>query len=537
MPRSVFGPLGQRLRLDISSPLAIVSRSCWCVGLFLSDSGVRGEEQEMNDTAFARIMESPQLPTLPAVAVRVLELTSRRDVELGEIAKAVEHDPAIATRVLKTVNSSFYGLTQRVGSIRQALAYLGLETVKGLVLGFSLAQAFKGEEEVLFDFEDYWRRSIYSASAARALASIVKCGDADEAFLAALIQDVGMIALWKHYGDRFIQVQDLADANHQALPELERRHFDVDHAEIGAAMLEGWKFPTHIVDVVRLHHSGPEAPAQDEDMRRIVLLAAMVAESLDADQERSQEALRQYEECAANWFDLRRGTAFAVLKSITQHADELGRMFDLKTSSNPDVDTILEEADRLRRENRVSAPSPEFAENTDQLTGFPDRNAFQKQLLSVFETETPVAILLVGIDGMRELNREGGPGSGDAALAKVSDAVRRTCREAVGTQASIFRFVGAELAVVLQGDSVARAGLLAERLRASIRLAPLADERLGLLKLGASLGIATRLEGTRILETPDELLRAAMMAISEARRNGGDSIFAWGDGEPVALAA
>ena len=100
----------------------------------------------MNDTALARIMESPQLPTLPAVAVRVLELTSRRDVELGEIAKAVEHDPAIATRVLKTVNSSFYGLTQRVGSIRQALAYLGLETVKGLVLGFSLARAFKGEE-------------------------------------------------------------------------------------------------------------------------------------------------------------------------------------------------------------------------------------------------------------------------------------------------------------------------------------------------------------------------------------------------------
>ena len=505
--------------------------------MILIDSGRRGEEHEMNNTALTRIMESPQLPTLPAVAVRVLELTSRRDVELSEIAKAVEHDPAIATRVLKTVNSSFYGLTQRVGSIRQALAYLGLETVKGLVLGFSLARAFKGEEEVLFDFEDYWRRSIYSASAARALASIVKCGDADEAFLAALIQDVGMIALWKHYGDRYIQVLDLADGDHQALSGLERRHFDLDHAEIGAAMLDGWKFPTHIVDVVLLHHQGPEFAAQDEDMRRIVLLANMVAESLGPDQERSQQALQKYEECAATWFDLRRGTAFAVLKSITQHADELGRMFDLKRSSNPDVDVILEEADRLRRENRVLAPSPEFAENMDQLRGLPDRNAFQQRLLSVFESDSPAAILLVGIDGMREINREGGPGSGDAALAKVSEAVLRTCREAVGAQANVFRFVGAELAVVLQGENVVRAGILAERLRASIRLAPLADDRLGLLKLGASLGIATRLEGTRNLGTPDELLRAAMMAISEARRNGGDSIFEWGDGEPVALAA
>ena len=88
----------------------------------------------MNDGALERIMNSPDLPTLPAVAAQMLELTTRSDVELSEIAKVIEHDPAIATRVLKTVNSSFYGLTRRVASIRQALAYLGMETVKGLVL-------------------------------------------------------------------------------------------------------------------------------------------------------------------------------------------------------------------------------------------------------------------------------------------------------------------------------------------------------------------------------------------------------------------
>ena len=125
----------------------------------------------MNDTALKRIMESPQLPTLPAVAVRVLELTSRRDVELGEIAKAVEHDPAIATRVLKTVNSSFYGLTRRVGSIRQALAYLGLETVKGLVLGFSLARVFKGDDEVPLDPQSRFRERSHLSIGAGGLLS------------------------------------------------------------------------------------------------------------------------------------------------------------------------------------------------------------------------------------------------------------------------------------------------------------------------------------------------------------------------------
>ena len=488
----------------------------------------------MNDTALKRIMESPQLPTLPAVAVRVLELTSRRDVELGEIAKAVEHDPAIATRVLKTVNSSFYGLTRRVGSIRQALAYLGLETVKGLVLGFSLARTFKGDEEVIFDFEEYWRRSIFAASAARSLASIVRIGDPDETFLAALIQDVGMIALWKHYDDRYLQVYDLAAGSHDRLAGFEQRHFEVDHAQIGAAMLEGWKFPSHIVDVVLMHHLGTEVAAQDEDMRRIVLLGNLVAESLGPDADRSQKALQQYEELASTWFDLRRGTAFAALSSITEHARELGRMFDIEASGCPDVDSILEEADRLRRANRIATPTTEIDENIDGLTGLPDRNAFQKDLLDVFESEGEASILLVGIDGMREMNRAGGPGTGDAALVKVAEAVIRTCREAVGESATVFRFVGAELAVVMRGESASRVQMLSERIRATIRLAPLADERLGLTKLGASQGIARRLAAT---DTPDELLRAAMMATSEARRNGGDSIFVWGEGEAAAIAA
>jgi two-component system cell cycle response regulator len=490
----------------------------------------------MNDAALARIMNSPQMPTLPAVAVQVLELTSRRDVQLAEIARVVEHDPAIATRVLKTVNSSFYGLTRRVGSIRQALAYLGMETVKGLVLGFSLARTFKGDDDVVFDFNDYWRRSILAASAARAIAGIVRKGDPDEAFVAALVRDIGMIALWRYFDDRYLQLLDLAEGDHSKLPALERRHFEVDHAEIGAAMVEGWKFPSEIVDVVLLHHHGTEVAAQDEDMRRVVLLAGEVAESLAGDPRRAQAALRRYEDRAAEWFDLRRGTAMAALKSITEHANELGRLFELDTGKSPDVDALLEEADRLRRSVRVAMPDGEEATDRDPVTGLPDRSVFQQELLSSFETGGALAVLLVGVDGMRELNREGGPGSGDAALARASEAVVRATREACGEQAQVHRFVGAELAVFVRGDAVARAESLAERLRAAVRLSPFTDESLGLRSLGVSVGVATRTDTTGPA-SPDELLRAAMMALSEARRTGGDAIVAWQDGEPVSIAA
>ena len=490
----------------------------------------------MNDAALARIMESPQMPTLPAVAVQVLELTSRRDVELAAIARVVENDPAIAMRVLKTVNSSFYGLTRRVGSIRQALAYLGMETVKGLVLGFSLARTFQDDDDVVFDFEDYWRRSIMTASAARALAGMTRSCDPDEAFVAALVRDVGMIALWKHFDDRYLQLLDLATGDHEALAGLERRHFEIDHAEVGAGMLEGWKFPSEIVDVVLLHHHGAEVAASDESMRRIVLLAGHVAEGLGGGPE-AQRMLRRYEELADEWFDMRPGTARAALKAITEHASELASLFELSSNRMPDVVSILEEADRLRRENRVPTPTNEVSIERDPVTGLADRNVFQRDLLTRFDDDaSPTAILLVVVDGMRELNRDGGPGTGDAALAKAADAVLRTCRDGCGDSAAVYRFVGAELAVVLRDDAVGRVEALAERIRAAVRLAPLADPQLGLTSLGVSIGTAAGGAGTNAA-SPDELLRASMMALSEARRVDGDAIVAWEDGETVRLAA
>ncbi len=492
----------------------------------------------MNDAALNRIMNDPQMPTLPAVAVQILELTSRRDVELSEIARVVEHDPAIATRVLKTVNSSFYGLTRRVGSIRQALAYLGMETVKGLVLGFSLARTFEDDDDVVFDFDDYWRRSIITASAARALAGITRACDPDEAFVAALVRDLGMIALWKHFGDRYLQLLDLADGDHEKLPDLERRHFEIDHAEIGAAMIEGWKFPSEIVDVVLLHHHGTEVMASNEKMRRIVLLAGMVADSLSNKGNRSQSALRRYEETSSVWFDLRRGTARAALASITEHASELAGLFDLDTVDLADVDSILEEADRVRKENHVVIPESRDSSSVDPITGLQDRTVFQQKLLESFDRQDSrvTGVMLVVVEGMRELNRDGGPGTGDAALARASEAVARTCHEACGTSVSVFRFVGAELAILLHGDAVLRSDQLAERIRAAVRLAPLADQNLGLRRLGVSIGVAAH-SGGSVNGSPDELLRASMMALSEARRAEGDAIVGWQAGEAVPMAA
>ncbi|MEX0876710.1 MAG: HDOD domain-containing protein, partial [Phycisphaerales bacterium] len=113
----------------------------------------------MTQVSLQDILSCSSLPSLPAVAARLLELTSNPNVELSEISRLVQQDQALAARVLKTVNSSFYGLTSPCGSIERAMGYLGLNSVKSLVLGFSFVDVTGEGKDGTFDLQEHWRRA------------------------------------------------------------------------------------------------------------------------------------------------------------------------------------------------------------------------------------------------------------------------------------------------------------------------------------------------------------------------------------------
>ncbi len=120
----------------------------------------------MNQSLLDKIKNVPQLPSLPAVAVRVLELAKQSNQSLASVAKVISSDPALTAKVLKTVNSSFYGLPHQVATINHALVLLGMQTVKTLALGFSLAGSLNSNKSAKFDYVRFWRQSLFSAVAA-----------------------------------------------------------------------------------------------------------------------------------------------------------------------------------------------------------------------------------------------------------------------------------------------------------------------------------------------------------------------------------
>ena len=159
----------------------------------------------MNTELIKKIQSCPNLPSLPSIAVQILDLAAKPNVDIAEIARLISKDPALSTKILRTVNSSFYGRSQAVSTVSHSLVILGLQSVKTLVLGFSLVTTLHKDKSRGFNHLNYWRRSIYAATAARTIATKMNLVQQEEAFLGALLQDIGMLVLdtvlGPQYGD------------------------------------------------------------------------------------------------------------------------------------------------------------------------------------------------------------------------------------------------------------------------------------------------------------------------------------------------
>ncbi|MBX3361021.1 MAG: HDOD domain-containing protein [Phycisphaeraceae bacterium] len=346
----------------------------------------------MRKDVLEEILSCPSLPSLPAVAVRVIELTSDPNVKLADIGRVVEADQGLTTKILRTVNSSFYGLRQKCGSIQKALVMLGLNPVKSLALSFSLVKAVEdGHEGCTFDFTSYWRRGLYTAVAARVLGGIVRLDDPDEAFLGGLLQDVGMVAMHRALGARYDEVLRSA-SHHRDLVPLELSAFELQHPDVGAMLAERWKLPAQIVLPVRYHERPTAAPAICIPMIRCVAIGNIAHDVLtDAD---PTDAMRRLYARGEQWFDLKQEQVDEILHRISVGVREMSSVLRLSTGQVADVDEVLKKAnerlveltraDTNRVVNDESRPKMDLYEK-DPTTGLGTPAAFQTAMRAAFD--------------------------------------------------------------------------------------------------------------------------------------------------------
>src|SRR5918993_4539421 len=185
----------------------------------------------MNEQLVNRIRQCPSLPSLPSIAIQVLDLAQRPEADIAEIARVISKDPALATKILRTVNSSFYGRSQHVSTVSHSLVILGLQSVKTLVLGFSLVSNLSKTKAKGFKHLEYWKRSIFAATAARTIAAKIGVVQQEEAFLTALLMDIGMLVLDLVLGDQYGEIHGKT-ASHEELCAAERQELGMTHADV-----------------------------------------------------------------------------------------------------------------------------------------------------------------------------------------------------------------------------------------------------------------------------------------------------------------
>ena len=295
----------------------------------------------MNQDVMERILRCPTLPSLPAVAVRVIELTSNVHVSLNDLAGTIQNDQAVAAKILRTVNSSFYGLRRPCATINQALVMLGLSTVKSLALSFSLVATLGAGAQGGFDYVSYWRRSLYTAVGARCLARSTGITEGeDEAFLGGLLQDVGMVALHQVLGSDYLRVILQTGGDHRKLVKCELAALEVQHPEIGAALAQRWKLPNELIIPVRYHERPTAAPPVHADLVRCVGMGNIAHDILTDDN--PAPALDRFRARAAEWFDLDARISDDLIKKIAEGVRQITPLFRLPTGSFSDIDAVMD---------------------------------------------------------------------------------------------------------------------------------------------------------------------------------------------------
>lgn len=311
------------------------------------------------------------LPSLPGVAVEIVRIANDPETSVDRAIAVLSKDPAITGKLLRAVNSAFYAKPRQVESLKQAVVIMGMNSALSLALSFSLLNTFRGVQNEGLDYELYWRRSLLCASAARVIAEHIKEVAVEEVFLAALLQDIGMLVLDRTQPGFYAELGD-RQMWHPQVVSYERERVHPDHAVIGGLLLRKWQLPDRTVNTVFSSHdiSVLDSDAQIGQFARCVALSSVVADLF-----LGTGKLDQYNQVVVQAYrllGLDESQVQTIIETLAASIPSVEALFSVRLVSEQDVAEIIGQAyevlrQRLAAEYGESLPQPEPVEGEMRL--------------------------------------------------------------------------------------------------------------------------------------------------------------------------
>jgi len=476
------------------------------------------------------------LPSPPAIALQIVALAGDPEIDVAKVATTISKDPGLTAKVLRVANSPLYSKRRKSENLRQALVALGLNAATTLALSFSLVSTYRTGSGAGISHIRYWRRAILGASAARTFAALTGVRAPEDIFLAALLQDIGVLAIDRVQPEFY---RTLPEASHRELIAHETRALGSDHAAVGAWLLRHWKLPESLCAAVEASHD-PERAAVTTPLgmaARCVALGSECVELLLAPEPRDPTGLAQQ---AERWLGIGAEALTAAMSTIVAEIPEVERLFDTEILDADVAASIIEQARELltlrnlqaldqvasliqtttQLEQRTSAL--EDQQRRDCLTGVFNRGFLDELLRKEFDSSGsggwPLSIVFADLDLFKRVNDTYGHATGDSVLMEAA----RLFLDAVRDSDYVARYGGEEFVIVLPGLNAEGARTVCERILERLRSA---NHRVagGSIRVTASLGLATH-DPAAPFASVSAMLEAADRCVYIAKRGGRDRL-------------
>ncbi|MBU1052833.1 MAG: HDOD domain-containing protein [Proteobacteria bacterium] len=202
------------------------------------------------------IKEIGSLSPVSSTGTKIMEIISDPNSSLGEIVDIIQYDQSMTANLLRVCNSSFFALREKVASVRQAVAYLGMNNIANIIIMGNFSKNFQSSQEGYgLDEGELWKYSVSSALIAQDLAEKRNLKNIPRLFTSALLKDIGKVVLNNHVKDVFQQIELKVHEDGLSFLEAEKEILGIDHAELGAMVAKKWNFTPEMVYIIRNHHN------------------------------------------------------------------------------------------------------------------------------------------------------------------------------------------------------------------------------------------------------------------------------------------
>lgn len=235
-------------------------------------------------TVWEKVTENAKLISLPDIYFRLKAVLDDPDYSMADVTEVISHDPAMTARLLRLVNSAYFGFAAKIDTVSRAVGMLGAQQVHDLVLATSVAETFDGMSNPVMNMQRYWLKSVTCAVASRELAVLCNVLDSERVFVAGLLRDIGHLILYQSAPGPAQQALEHAHKQGVPLYKVERVLLGICYAKVGGALMRQWNLPRSLWEPAEFHVE-PAMAKEFPLITAIVHIAAVVTEAMQGNED------------------------------------------------------------------------------------------------------------------------------------------------------------------------------------------------------------------------------------------------------------